>query len=374
VTYRSIPQTDPRASYDDYRQEIDQAVASVFDKGRYILGENVAAFESEFANFIGADHAIGVANGTDALYLALRALEIGEGDLVFTVSHTAVATVAAIELTGATPVLVDIETDSYTMDPQSLLSAIANAGRGTPRAVVPVHLYGNPCYIPEICSLAGDHGLTVIEDCAQSHGALLNGQVTGTFGDIASFSFYPTKNLGAIGDGGMCVTSNQELAERLRLLRQYGWRDRYVSEITGVNSRLDELQAAILRIKLRRLSADNSRRRTIAARYRENLTDADVVLPVERTGGTHVYHQFVIRHNDRDRMRAHLEKDGIGTLIHYAVPVHLQPAYHRLAPNGSLPKTEHAASEIVSLPMYPQLAQDDVDRACESIRRFTRQP
>ena len=368
-----VPQTDPRAAYLEYKQEIDAAISSVLDQGRYILGTQVEAFEQEFSQFIGADYAVAVGNGTDALVLAIQACGIGPGDVVFTVSHTAVATVAAIELAGATPVLVDIEPGSFTMSARSLETAIVGLRAGRPRGVIPVHLYGNPADLVAISAIARRYDLVLIEDCAQSHGASLEGRSTGTWGAASTFSFYPTKNLGAIGDGGMIVTSDSTVAERARLLRQYGWKERYVSEIAGANSRLDELQAAILRVKLRHLAADNERRREIAKRYSSSLSDTRLVLPRERAGACHVYHQFVVRSHDRDKLRDHLADDGIGTLIHYAVPVHLQPAYRgRLTSGQSLPETELVAAEILSLPIFPQLTNEQVDAVADSIRTFAR--
>jgi dTDP-4-amino-4,6-dideoxygalactose transaminase len=368
----SVPQTNPHAGYLDYKDEIDEAVSRVLNGGRYILGDEVASFEREFAAEIGVPHAIGVGNGTDALLLALRACGVGSGDLVFTVSHTAVATIAAIELAGATPVLVDIDPVSYTMDPDLLEETIRNTQRGTARAILPVHLYGNIADLRAITTIADRYGLVVIEDCAQSHGATLEDKSAGTWGDIASFSFYPTKNLGALGDGGMVVTRNDDLAERVRLLRQYGWQDRYISEIPGTNSRLDELQAAILRVKLRYLAKDNERRRSIASQYLSLLADTDLTLPTERGNSRHVYHQFVVRHSQRDLLRSHLDANGIRTLIHYPVPVHLQPAYSdRLPGSDFLAHTELAANEILSLPMFPQLGDDQLGRVCESILEFS---
>jgi dTDP-4-amino-4,6-dideoxygalactose transaminase len=368
----SIPQTNPHAGYLAYKDEIDEAVSRVLNGGRYILGEEVASFEREFAAEIGAPHAIGVGNGTDALLLALRACAIGPGDLVFTVSQTAVATIAAIELAGATPVLIDIDPVSYTMDPDLLEETVKNTKRGTAKAIVPVHLYGNVADLRAITTIAEKYGLLVIEDCAQSHGATLEKRSTGTWGDIAAFSFYPTKNLGALGDGGMVVTRNDDLAEQVRLLRQYGWQDRYVSEIPGTNSRLDELQAAILRVKLRHLAKDNEQRRSIASQYSSLLADTDLILPSERANSRHVYHQFVVRHSQRDLLRSHLDGNGVKTLVHYPVPVHLQPAYNNRLPRGeSLAQTELASNEIISLPMFPQLSDDQVSQVCESILQFS---
>ena len=316
-----IPQTDPRANYHAHRAEIDAAIAAVLEGGRYILGEQVTSFEREFAAYLGVRHAIGVGSGTDALHLALRACGIGPGLPVFTVAHTAVATVAAVEMCGATPVLVDINPADFTMDPQRLEEAVktsrgeaflsapalskdvapdagipgaarspgnptgtlrgASPLQGTPfrGAIIPVHLYGQPADTAAILAIARRYDLALVEDCAQSHGATDNGQMTGAIGDIAAFSFYPTKNLGALGDGGAVVTSDARLAEGVRLLREYGWRERYVSDIPGVNSRLDELQAAILRVKLRHLDAENARRSSIAAEYDRLLAGSGLALP-----------------------------------------------------------------------------------------------
>lgn len=366
-----VPQTAPKAGYLAHQSEIDSAIQRVLNSGWYILGREVESFEQEFAAYIGVCHAIGVANGTDALELSLRACDVGPGDLVFTVSHTAVATVAAIELAGATPVLVDIDPITYTMDPNCLEDALAHPPAGTPKAIIPVHLYGHPADMPAILELAKLHGLYVIEDCAQSHGATLDGRMTGAWGDIAAFSFYPTKNLGALGDGGMVVTNNPALAERVRLLQQYGWRERYISEIPGGNSRLDELQAAVLSVKLRNLDKENMQRRSLAQTYNRLLADAGLTLPEVRSGVIHVYHQYVVRLPQRDALRIYLWQAGIGTLIHYPAPVHLQPAYQgRLAVVAPLPWTEQAARQVLSLPMFPQLSDNQVQFVSEYIGRF----
>ncbi len=368
-----IPQTDPRAGYREHQAEIDAAIRGVLDGGRYILGPEVEHFEREYAAYLGVNHAVGVANGTDALELSLRACGVGAGDLVFTVSHTAVATVAAIESAGATPVLVDIDPATYTMDPKCLAAALANPPPGRPKAVVPVHLYGHPADMPAILEGARRHDLLVIEDCAQSHGASLDGRMTGAWGDIASFSFYPTKNLGALGDGGMVATGSPALAERVCLLRQYGWRERYVSDSPGGNSRLDELQAAVLRVKLRYLDGENARRRDLAGAYDALLKSTELVLPSVRPGARHVYHQYVVRLPRRDELGAHLREAGIGTGIHYPVPVHLQAAYRDRLPLGTpLPATEQAAGEVLSLPMFPQLSDAQVRQVCECIACFRR--
>jgi dTDP-4-amino-4,6-dideoxygalactose transaminase len=374
----TIPQTDPRANYLAHRDEIDAAIGDVLMAGRYILGAQVAAFEAEFAAYLGAGHAVGVGSGTDALHLALRACGIGPGDRVFTVSHTAVATVAAVELAGAQPVLVDIDPASFTMDPNRLEDAVIKlaTGAGAPvanfrGAIIPVHLYGHPADMAAILEIARRHDLAVIEDCAQAHGAAIGGRKTGTFGDIAAFSFYPTKNLAALGDGGAVATDDARLAERVRLLREYGWRDRYVSAIPGLNSRLDALQAAILRVKLRYLDAENARRRALAQRYTELLAGPDVRPPTARPDVTHVYHQYVIRAARRDALQAHLRQQGIGTLIHYPVPVHMQPAYAgRLTIRAGLPETEAAVQEILSLPIFPELDEAEVGQIAEAIAGF----
>lgn len=356
-----IPQSNPKASYLAHQTDIDSAIQRVLNSGWYILGKEVESFEQEFASYIGVNHAIGVASGTDALELSLRACGAGPGDLVFTVSHTAVATIAAIELVGATPVLVDIDPVSYTMDPNCLETVLAQAPAGAPKVIIPVHLYGHPADMSSILQIAKKHGLYVIEDCAQSHGAAIGSRRTGAWGDISAFSFYPTKNLGALGDGGMVVTNNPVLAERVRLLRQYGWRERYISDTPGGNSRLDEIQAAVLRVKLRNLDQDNLRRRGLAQIYNETLKDSGATLAVVRSGVTHVYHQYVVRLYQRNGLQNYLRQAGIGTLIHYPTPVHLQPAYRvRLRIVAPLTCTESAAKQILSLPMFPQLNEDQI--------------
>jgi dTDP-4-amino-4,6-dideoxygalactose transaminase len=367
-----IPQTDPRASYIAQQPAIDRAISGVLEGGSYILGREVGSFERAFADFVGVSHAVGCASGTDAIELALRACNIGAGDLVFTVSHTAVATVAAIERVGAMAVLVDVEPGTYTMSPHELSRALQKPYAGRPAAVLPVHLYGQPAELSTLCDLARANGLYLIEDCAQSHGAVYRGRPTGSFGDLGCFSFYPTKNLGAFGDGGMAVTKDPALAAALREIREYGWRERYVSAYVGINSRLDSIQAAILGVKLGSLVADNARRRTIAHRYDLGLSKLPLMLPKRRAEAIHVFHQYVIRLTERDRLRDWLHAAGIGTGIHYPVPVHLQPAYRgRLAagPSG-LGVTERAARQILSLPMYPQLSEEMIDCIITQIHGF----
>jgi dTDP-4-amino-4,6-dideoxygalactose transaminase len=366
-----VPQTDPRAGYRAHKAEIDAAIQKVLENGRYILGKEVEAFEQEFSSYIGVRHGIGVGNGTEALELCLRACEIGPGDLVFTVSHTAVATVTAIELVGATPVLIDIDPVTYTMDPACLERALTHLPAGRAKAVIPVHLYGQPAEMQGIIELAHRYGLVVIEDCAQSHGANLLGRLTGAWGDLAAFSFYPTKNLGALGDGGMVVTNNNALAERVRMLQQYGWRERNISEIPGMNSRLDEIQAAILLVKLQYLDKENEARQKLAQIYHSLLADSRIILPETRLNTRHVFHQYVILSPEREALRVHLKKVGIGTLVHYPVPVHLQPAYRgRLGGFHVLPVTERIAIEILSLPMYPQLSSEQVKHVADEIKAW----
>jgi dTDP-4-amino-4,6-dideoxygalactose transaminase len=287
---------------------------------------------------------------------------IGTGDEVATVSHTAVATVAAIELAGAKPVFVDIDPVTYTMEPDLLKKGITSKTK----AVIPVHLYGHPAPMEDIRTIATEHDLCVIEDCAQAHGATYRGKRAGSFGDMACFSFYPTKNLGAIGDGGAIVTNDPELAEKARLLREYGWVERYVSHTPGWNSRLDEIQAAILRVKLRYLDEDNSARTRLADLYVKGLSETGLILPGVCENVEHVYHLFVIGAPDRDRLLESLHSQNIGAAIHYPLPVHLQPAYEKTA--ESLPNTELAARQVLSLPMYPELTENQVQFVIDSIK------
>ncbi len=362
---RVLPTADPRAAYQAAAEEIQAAIRRVLESGRYILGPEVEAFEAEFAAYLGAAQTVAVASGTDALELALRAAGVGPGDRVITVANTASATVAAIELAGARAVLVDVDPRTMTMDPAALERRLAAPRDPALKAVVPVHLYGHPADLPRIMDLARRHGLAVIEDCAQAHGAVIRGRRTGTWGDAAAFSFYPTKNLGAIGDGGAVVTNDPRLAEQVRLLRQYGWRERYVSELAGKNSRLDELQAAILRVKLTRLDTDNRKRQTLAGQYLRGLAGRRLVLPETAAGCEHVWHQFVVRTPEREARRRHLAGAGILTSVLYPVPIHRQPAYRD--DQLQLPVTEQACRELLCLPMHPGLEAADVDAVCRQI-------
>ena len=364
-----IPAANPEAQYLSHKEDIDAAISRVLDSGWYILGDEVRGFESEFAAYVGARFGIGVGSGTEALHIALRTCGVGPGDEVITVSHTAVATVAAIELCGALPVLVDIEPDYFTMDPGKLEAAI---GPHT-KAIIPVHLCGQPADLAPILDIAHKQGLRVIEDCAQAHGAMYRGRRVGSWSDMGCFSFYPTKNLGAMGDGGMVVTDQPELAHRVRLLREYGWAERYVSHISGWNSRLDEVQAAILRVKLSHLDQDNAARGRIAATYRTELGECGLSLPLVREEATHVYHLYVVRASRRDALQQHLKDKGIAALVHYPVPVHLQPAYRgRSRGNDDLSTTEQTAREVLSLPMYPELDESELQAVIRAIQAFQR--
>jgi dTDP-4-amino-4,6-dideoxygalactose transaminase len=367
TTQTIVPFVDLKAAYSRLQPEIDAAVGRVMAGGWYILGPEVEAFETEFAAYLGVDQTVGVASGTDAVLLALRACGVAPGDEVITVSHTAVATVAAIELCGATPRLVDIDPVAFTMAPAALAAAITSRTR----AVIPVHLYGHPADMDAIGAIGREHNLIVIEDCAQAHGARYQGRVVGTMGAAAAFSFYPTKNLGAIGDGGAVVTNRPDVAERLRLLRQYGWRERYVSDVPGLNSRLDELQAAILRVRLRHLDEENAARRRLASIYDAALTGLPVAIPRERQGDCDVYHLYVVSAERRNALKTYLQNRGIMTAIHYPIPVHRQPAYHRLGyGHGSLPATDEAAQSILSLPMYPDLPEESAIAVAAAIGDF----
>ena len=371
-----VPQTSPLAAFQSHAAEINAAVARVLAGGWYLLGPETKAFEHEFADWVGVEQCITCASGTDALHLALRACGIGPGDEVITVSHTAVATVAAIELCGAQPVLVDIEPASFLLDPTQLAGALTERTR----AVIAVHLYGRAADLAGIGAFCRAHGLRLIEDCSQAHGATADAgdgvRRVGSFGDLAAFSFYPTKNLGALGDGGAVVTRDTGLADSVRSLRQYGWRkERYVSEESGWNGRLDELQAAVLRVKLCTLDADNARRAALAAHYSKRLAGVrGLTLPAATPAGSNsVWHQYVIRCEQRAALAAHLHAAGIDTLVHYPVPIHCQPAYAgRSLARGPLPHSERAAQEVLSLPMFPELTLAAADRVADAVHEFFR--
>jgi dTDP-4-amino-4,6-dideoxygalactose transaminase len=360
----AVPQAAPGEAVAARRSEYLAAAERVLDSGSYILSGEVEAFESEFAAFVGANHALGVASGTDAIEIALRAVGIGAGDGVVTVSHTAGATVAAILRIGAVAVLVDVDEATFAMDPAAVEHIVASPPAGVRlRALLPVHLYGALADMPRLCDIAAAASLRVVEDCAQAHGATLDGVAAGAWGDAAAFSFYPTKNLAAIGDGGAVVSNDPAVIDAARPLREYGWRRRQFSEGPGFNSRLDELQAAFLRVGLRHLAEDNSRRARIASMYDEGLAQSALVTPSSRNG--HVFHQYVVRTTHRESFRAFCLERGVGTAVHYPEPIHRQPGFETAIQFGDLKATERLAREIVSLPMYPQLTNVQVQRVVD---------
>lgn len=361
-----VPFGDLKLHYQQYREQIDGVVSRVLSSGHFILGPELERFERDFEAFLGAPYVAGCASGTEAIYLALAACDVGPGDEVLVVAHTAVPTISAISMTGATPRFVDINPSTYVMDEDDLESKI------TPKSkvVIPVHLYGHMVDMEPIMRIAGKHNLKVLEDVAQATGATYKGKIAGTIGDYGAFSFYPSKNLGAFGDGGAVCTNSRENYDRLVMLRNYGQSKRYHHDIVGINSRLDEIQAAILSAQIPYVHEWNERRRAIAKRYTEGLKDV-VVTPVESSSCQHVYHLYVIQTTDRDELQAYLLERSIQCLIHYPIPAHLQKAYSYLGYKpGTLPATERAAKRILSLPMFPQLTDEQVDLVIEGIRSF----
>lgn len=359
---------DLKSLYLAQKEELDTAFRRVMESGWYILGKETASFEKEFAEWCGVPFCVAVASGTDAVELALRVVGVEAGDHVATVSHTAVATVAAIERIGAIPVLADVENDRYTMDPSSLKRILQKYDL---KAIVPVHLYGQCADLDNILPLAQKYGCKVVEDCAQAHGALLHNKKAGTFGDAGAFSFYPTKNLGTFGDGGAIVVPTREAAEHVRSVRQYGWHTRYISSEQGCNSRLDEIQAAFLRVRLQHLDQDNLLRQKKAQYYFNQLSDLPgIILPKMAHDCRHVWHLFVIQTEHRDELASTLHQKGIPTAIHYPLPIHMQPAYTgriEIDPAG-LPNTEFLYKRILSLPMYPYLPDAESELICKGIR------
>jgi dTDP-4-amino-4,6-dideoxygalactose transaminase len=361
-----VPYVDLAANYASLKVELDAAVGKVAASGSYVMGENVAAFEREFGDWLGGLGVAALNSGTDAIYLTLRALEIGPGDEVITVSHTAVNTVLAISKAGATPVLVDIDPESYCLQPEALAGAIT----GRTRAIISVHLYGHPVDMDLVMAIADAEGIPVIEDCAQAHGARYRDSMVGSIGAASCYSFYPTKNLGAAGDGGAVASRDAEIIDRVRSLANCGQGDeRYINLLRGDVSRLDEIQAAILRIKLPALDGWTDRRRRIASRYDALLADTPLILPCEREWGRHVYHLYVVRSGERDALREHLSRAEVAALIHYPVPVHRQPAYAELA-SLELPHTDEAVTEILSLPVYPEMADEQVEHVAAAVKSF----
>jgi dTDP-4-amino-4,6-dideoxygalactose transaminase len=363
----NVPFVDLNAQYQTLRPAVDQAMQAVITSSQFIQGNAVRQFEEEFAAYLGVSYAIGVDSGTSALELALCALEIGPGDEVITAANTFIATVLAIWAVGARPILVDVDPATYNISPSGILEAI------TPhtKAIIPVHLYGQPADLDPILQIADQHHLVVLEDACQAHGARYKDQRVGAFGVAAAFSFYPAKNLGCYGDGGLVVTHSATLAERLRLLREYGQREKYVHVVKGYNHRLDTLQAAVLRIKLPHLDEWNAARRSHARRYHELLAASGLGLPIEVDYAEHVYHLYVVRTAQRAALQAFLKERGIGTGIHYPIPIHLQEACRDLGyQRGDFPITERLADEILSLPMYAELTDDQISYVAQSINEF----
>lgn len=365
-----VPFVDLKAQYAAIKAEVDQAVLTVLGNCNFILGREVEAFESAFAKYLGCQHAVGVSSGVDALRLALEALGIGSGDEVIIPANTFIATALSISAVGARPVLVDIDARSYNIDANRIEAAI------TPhtRAIMPVHLYGQPCNMDEIMEIARRRNLRVIEDACQAHGARYRGRAAGTIGDIGCFSFYPGKNLGAYGDGGAVVTNDLELAGKVARLRNYGQREKYYHSEKGLNARLDTVQAAVLGVKLRYLDDWNRRRRRHADYYRERLTGIEqLVTPVIEAERDHIFHLYVVRVRERAQLQRYLAERGITTLIHYPVPIHLQEAYRDLGSGrGDFPVTEQASDEILSLPMFAELEPGQIDEVCQGIDEYYR--
>lgn len=352
-------------SHERIRNEINKILCEVIDSSAFINGKWVREFETNFSHYIGTKYSLGVASGSDALYLGLNALGIGRGDEVIVPSFTFTSTVDAVVRNGATPVFVDIE-DNYNISYESLRRAITKKTK----AVIVVHLYGNPANMREIMEITHDKDITLIEDSAQAHGAEVEGRKAGSFGDLACFSFYPTKNLGGFGDGGAVCTNNDELMEKIIMLREYGQKEKYHHEFIGVNSRLDTLQAAILNIKLSYLENWNENRRRSARLYSEFLSQTNVVLPSETKDSKHVYHLYVIREQKRDSLKHFLELSGISTGIHYPIPVHLLNSYRKIGIRNSLEKTERFSREVISLPMFPFITEAEIEYVCQKVVEF----
>jgi dTDP-4-amino-4,6-dideoxygalactose transaminase len=362
-----IPLVDLTAQYHSIKEQIDAAVQATLESGHFILGPLVSKFEESIASYLGVSHAIGLASGTDALVLALRALEIGAGDEVILPAYTFFATAGTVMSVGAKPIFVDIDPLTYEID------VIQIKDRITPRtkAIIPVHLYGHPADMDPILKLAHAHGLKVIEDNAQAFGATYRGMKTGSLADIGSLSFFPTKNLGAFGDGGMAVTNDPKLAERLRMLRTHGWKKKYYSEEVGYNSRLDALQAAILQAKLAYVDSWNQKRREIAQHYSEQLKPLGMIVPVEREGSSHVYHLYIIRLDRRDKLQDFLKQQGIASEVYYPLPPHLSiPCRTYGYREGDFPHAERASCETLALPLYPELTIEQQDEVIAAVSQF----
>ena len=368
-----VPFFNLTRQYRSIEEEILAVTRKVFEGGRFILGEEVSAFEEEFAAYCGVRYAVAVGSGTDALRLAMTAAGIGEGDEVVTVAHTFVASALAISFTGAKPLLVDVDPETYTMDPGGLERLLKRRTRLKKRvkAILPIHLYGHPAEMKDLVEIANRNDLILIEDACQAHGSEYGGKKTGSFGALGCFSFYPTKNLGAYGDGGAVVTDDRDLADKVRLLRCYGEKQKYHHLLKGTNSRLDEVQAAILRVKLRYLDQWNEVRRKKARAYDTLLSSLPVIRPIEKEHAHHIYHLYVVRTRKRDRLQAFLKGRGIDTLIHYPIPIHLQKAYQELGyRRGDLPWTERCSREILSLPFFPEMTDSETKEVADGIHSF----
>lgn len=361
-----IPLNDLQAQFSSIKPEVMSAIEDVLDTMHLFLGPQNQQIEQSFASYCGCQHGIGLSNGTDAIALALRACQIGPGDEVITVSHSFIATVEAIAQVGATPVFVDIEQDTYTLDWRQLEGVLSSRTR----AIIPVHLYGHPADMQPVLDFAQAHGLRIIEDASQAHGAIYRGKRVGSFGDIACFSFYCSKNLGAYGEAGICLTNDGELAERLRMLRDHGSRARYQHEILGVNARMDEIQAAILNVKMAHLERWNAQRQAHARLYNEQLKGVVEAVPVVRPGASHVFYVYVVQVRRRDQVHQYLLEHGIGCSIHYKTPIHLQPACRQYGySRGMLPVTEAACEHILSLPMYPELTTEQIQTVVDEVKQ-----
>jgi len=359
-----IPLVDLSAQYIANKDEIDAAIGGVLEKGQYILGPNLSAFEGEVAQYLGVKHAVGVASGTDALVIALRSAGIGPGDEVIVPAYTFFATAGAVLLAGATPMFVDISPETYCIDVKQITRKISTRTK----AIIPVHLYGHPADMAQLLEIAEAHGLLLIEDNAQAFGSDFHGNKAGGIGNIGCLSFYPTKNLGAYGDGGMVVTDNDELAEKARLLRTHGWNRKYYPETLGYNSRLDELQAAILRVKLLHTDQWNARRREIANYYCESLSGLEVVTPAESANVFHVYHLFVIRVSNRSQLQKMLRENGIDSAVYYPQPLHLtQPCKFLGHQRGEFPEAERSSRETLAIPIYPEMKKEQTESVVSTI-------
>lgn len=366
-----IPFLDLKKQYYSIKDEIDKSISKVLESSQFILGKEVAAFEEEFAKYTGTKYAVAVGSGTEALHLSLIACGIKPGDEVITAPNISVPTVSAISFANSKPVFVDIDPETYNLDLNKLEEYLEKQSSAKTKAMIPIHLYGHPADMDGISEIAQKYGLKVIEDACQAHGAEYKGKKAGSIGEVGCFSFYPTKNLGAYGDGGMVVTNNEETANKIRMLRNYGEKKKYYNLIKGFNSRLDEIQAAILRVKLRYLDRWNKARHKHACLYNNLLKNSTITTPIEKDYAKHVFHLYVIRSKNRDKLQKHLKDKGITTLIHYPLPAHLQPSYKGLGyKKGDFPISEKYAQEVLSLPLFPELKEEQIKHVCEVINEF----